>query len=311
MRIAVDEARVYWLSKSRSFSYVRSCEKNNCARTIVTYDVSNADLSGGHALAFQELAVHGHHIYWTRYTSGTGHSILSCPSAGCKRTGENDRHQRLSLDDGGRRNTRLLDDVSRGRDGHAPLADRRGASQALALNEVRPDRILVDATHLYWIGHWGLPNAEVRRVVKQGGEPPVSLVMGQNQAAMLALDSDFFHWANSYSVGTISRCPLSGCAGAAPMLIADQAHAGTLVTDGKSIFWTNITGASTGDQGRAAVLRCPVETCASATQTLAVQTFASDGLSMAIDQSDVYWVAQGDRDPKGSFPHATIYRHAK
>jgi hypothetical protein len=51
-RIAADAKRVYWLS---SRSHVRSCEKSNCARTIVTYEVSNAHTR----VAFSELAVQG------------------------------------------------------------------------------------------------------------------------------------------------------------------------------------------------------------------------------------------------------------
>jgi hypothetical protein len=187
-----------------------------------------------------------------------------------------------------------------------------GAPQAIALNESRPNQVRVDATHVYWVANWGLPNAAVKRVVKQGDEPPVTLVMEQNQAFSLALDSDFFYWTNFYSVGTISRCPLSGCADAPTMLIADQARPSALITDGTSIFWMNVTG-ELGAQQRAAVMRCPVGSCASALETLAVQTFAAGGWSMAVDQSDVYWVAQGEDEPTGSFffPHATIYRHAK
>jgi len=319
MRIAVDDARVYWLSRlpdnpsaSRArFARVRSCQKSDCAATIVTYDELSADLGGGTFHYFQELAVHGGNVYWARSSGTADHSILSCPSAGCsgppKTVVSNVRLTTMAVDETHVYWTFYVDGAIMRRS--LTGAD---APQAIALNESQPDQILVDATHVYWIANRGMAHAAVKRVAKQGGEPPVTLVMEQNQASSLALDSDFFYWANDYSVGAISRCPLSGCAGAPAMLIAGQAHPSALVTDGKSIFWMNWTGEPTGVQGRAAVLRCPVGACASALETLAIQTFASGGLSMAVDQSDVYWVAQGeDATNYGVFPHATIYRHAK
>jgi hypothetical protein len=64
---------------------------------------------------------------------------------------------------------------------------------------------------------------------------------------------------------------------------------------------------------RGAVRHCIIGQCAASLQTWATQTFAYDGMSMALDDSDLYWVAQGAEDPPNSrfYPQATIYRHPK
>ncbi|HMI83032.1 MAG TPA: hypothetical protein VK550_03005 [Polyangiaceae bacterium] len=322
MKIAVDKTRVYWLSRLPAgysaaeparYSRVRSCQKSDCPSTIVTYDSATFDATGALPLQeFYELTVRDDNVYWARYTGGPRLSILTCPSVGCAGApkivvGDVDVTS-IAVDAthvywASRRDTAIL---------RRPLTGS-SVPQAIALNENTPDEILVDATHVYWIANWGSANATIKRVSKQGGEPAVTLVTDQNQASSLALDDTFFYWANSYSVGTISRCPLSGCLGAPTVLVADQNRPSALVTDGASIFWTSVTDESSHFQTLAAVKRCRVDSCASATDTLAVQMFAWMGMSMALDASDVYWLAQGaeERAGNGFYPHASIYRHAK
>jgi hypothetical protein len=305
IRIAVDETRLYWLSRSR----VRSCKKGDCAATIVTYD--EATVGSGSHREFYELAVGSDHVHWASL-EGAGVSILSCPSAGCSGA------PRVVATDVGL--TAIAVDETHVYWASLPVTAimRRpltgaGTSQVIAPTDTLAKPIVVDATHVYWIANAGLAHGAVKRVAKQGGEPPVTLVMEQNQASSLALDAEFFYWANSHYAGTISRCPLSGCVGAPTMIATGQTRPKAVVTDGRSIFWMNVTGDATAGETRAAVMRCPIEACASALETLAVQTFAQDGLSMVIDGSDIYWVAQGFEEGIRSefFPHATIYRHSK
>jgi len=111
---------------------------------------------------------------------------------------------------------------------------------------------------------------------------------------------------------SISRCPLTGCGDAPAVIIGEQDGVSGLVTDGTSIFWVNFRPDSNQlDDQQGAVMRCPIDGCASQKETLAVQTFDRTGLSMAVDSSDVYWVAQGAPSTLGIYPHATIYRHPK
>jgi hypothetical protein len=84
------------------------------------------------------------------------------------------------------------------------------------------------------------------------------------------------------------------------------------VTDGKSIFWTAVVDVPTPDTVRAAVMRCPIDDCAAQTETLAVHTVPSTGTTMAVDATDVYWLApQGVFSDGGYFVRSTIYRHPK
>jgi hypothetical protein len=141
----------------------------------------------------------------------------------------------------------------------------------------------------------------------------VTLIAGQNRAASLAVDSEYFYWANSYSIGTISRCPLQGCVGAPTVLIAGQARPGDLVVDGRSMAWMNVDGDYVGVEGsasRAKVMRCPVDGCEVGMHTLADQI---GGTSMIGDSSHLCWIALGPLGPfpYTDFPQATIYRHPK
>lgn len=307
VKVAVDDTRVYWLSRQPN-ARVRSCKKGDCAATVVTYDA--VDL-GGPYRDFSELALYGDHVYWARLDE-KGVSILRCPSAGC------DSAPQVVATDVGL--TSIGVDESHVYWATLPVTAivRRaltgaGASQTIAPNNALARPIAVDATHVYWIAGAGMANASVMRVAKEGNEPPVTLVTGQNQASWLALDAEFVYWTNSFSAGTISRCPLSGCVGAPTVIVAGQTNPTMLVTDGKSAFWMNVTGDKLAGETTATVMRCPIDACASALETLAVQTFAGDGLSMALDRTDVYWVAQGFEESfrSATFPRATIYRHPK
>ena len=136
----------------------------------------------------------------------------------------------------------------------------------------------------------------------------------QNQASSLSLDEGFVYWANTFLDGSIVRCPLLGCPGPPTVLVAHQRRPMVPIADGKNLFWMNIVDEANHLGPRAAVMRCPIEACASATETMAVQAFSTDGMSMAMDRSDVYWVAQGTEELPmmgGYYPHATIYRRAK
>ena len=101
------------------------------------------------------------------------------------------------------------------------------------------------------------------------------------------------------------------------MLIGDQDPLVTIVSDGISIFWISETNESTGDESRGMVMRCPIDDCASRRDALASLVFyrdtRSEVVAMVADDNDVYWIAQGRRDPIGArfYPHATIYRHHK
>ena len=322
IRIAVDDLRIYWMSMvptpTSPVSRVRSCQKVDCPSTIVTYESTfDATLSSLLQEENNALAVGGSNVAWTQpirlpIRVDPTVTILSCPSAGCGEAptviASNVALTALAIDEThaywtSHQDTAILRRSLTG----------TGTTEAIALNETEFGQLRVNDTHAYWISPLGRPNGVVKRVVKQGGQPVETLVTEQNQPSALALDSDFFYWSNSYSVGTISRCPLTGCAGAPTVIVVDQDRPSPIVTDGKSIFWTKVADAPSPNVMRVAVMRCPIDGCASGMETLATQTLPQMGMSMAIDDSDVYWVVPRYRPGDGGGRQAisTIYRHPK
>jgi hypothetical protein len=323
MKIAVDDQRIYWYSalprswgeaKPIVYARVRSCLKSDCPSTITTYDSTTFDWNVPRIPGdYYGLSAAGDSVYWVRGADASvGMSILSCPSAGCvgapRVIASSVRLSSMAVDESHVYWT-SWDDTAVLR---LPLAGG-GTPQAIALNTTAADQIALSGSHVYWIEQAGQANASIKRVPKDGSAPATILAAGQNHAATLAVDSDFAYWGNSFSVGSLARCPLTGCTADPTVLIANQNLPRALVVDGKSIFWMTVIGTFQIDEMRAAVMRCPVDGCEAAAETLAVQLFSEQGMSMAVDVSHVYWVAQGLVDPVGDgfFPHATIYRHMK
>ena len=127
-------------------------------------------------------------------------------------------------------------------------------------------------------------NAAIKRAPKEGGEP-TTIASDQNQAIALAVDAEFVYWANSYSVGTIQRCPLAGCTAPPEVLVTKQNSPHELAVDGKWLNWIRLVDDIDVNGTRAAVMRCALADCASSTETLAVQLFSLEGMSMAADNS--------------------------
>jgi hypothetical protein len=316
MQFAVDDARIYWISTTPNAnvkSRVRSCQKSDCPSTVVTYDEGD-DIEPGDA-DHDSLAVGGGNVAWTTGSNSRAAiptvTILVCPSTGCVGAptvvASNVTLASLAIDETHAYWTSISDTAVLRRS-----LTGAGAPEALALNENGGAQLRLGETHAYWIGSPRKINGSVKRVLKQGGAPPEVVVTEQNQAAWLALDSTSFYWANSYLLGTISRCPLSGCVDAPAVIVGDQNRPSPIVTDGKSIFWMAVVDVTEPTSVRAAVMRCPVDGCASQMDTLAVHTVPNTGASMAIDESDVYWlVRRSVSSERGWTVQSTIYRHPK
>ena len=317
-QFAVDDERIYWISTAwhpDTTSRVRSCRKVDCPSTGVTYDEGD-DIATGDP-QHDALVVGGGRVAWTvstgndRFVSTV--AILVCPSSGCAGAptvvASNVAVTSLAIDETHVYWSSTLDTAVLRRS-----LTGSGTIEAIALNEISATQLRVGENHVYWISSPSAfgANASVKRVLKQGGAPVEVMVKEQNQGSWLALDSSFFYWANSYLLGTISRCPLSGCADAPTLIIGDQNHPGPLLTDGKSIFWTAVVDVPYPKSELGAVVQCPIDGCASQVDTFAVQTFPEGGPLMAVDQSDVYWLGQGSVPSEGGLSsQSTIYRHSK
>jgi hypothetical protein len=111
------------------------------------------------------------------------------------------------------------------------------------------------------------------------------------------------------------RAALAACQGNISDVVAGEGRPTKLATDGTSLYWMTVDVIDSSEthhaQGR--VWTCVIASCAATRQVLAVQRFARDGMSMALDATHVYWVAQGQQEGLNGrfYPRATIYRHAK
>jgi hypothetical protein len=319
MKIAVDDKRVYWY-EGVSFPCcdphstkpgVRSCLKSDCQSTITTYDSHADDPNTASLDEYVALAAAGDNVYWAQAAQDPFlRTILTCPSAGCAgapRTIVSNIHfNSFAVDESHVYWTSLQDSAVF----RLPLSGV-GIPETIAQNETSPDYLALRGSHAYWIERANGANSVIKRAPKQGGGLTETLAMAQNQATALNVDAEFAYWPNSYSVGSILRCPLSGCPGGPEVMVANQPWISALAEDGKSIFWISRVDPSTPTVLQATVMRCPIDGCASAVETLAVQSFHFQGMFMAVDGSYIYWVAQGLPEPmySSTFLHATIYRH--
>jgi hypothetical protein len=280
---------------------------------VITYDSGTFDPSGKTGgNDFYDVAVGGEHVYWTKNVAEGGVSLFSCESLGCSAA------------------PRIIDGVATGSwyaadathvywgSGHDTailrLPSVGGARvEAIALNQSAPGKIALTPTHVYWMNASDMLTWSLVRVAKGGGEPPTTLFTMPAPGA-LTVDDAFVYWTSSVSNGAIFRCPLAGCDRGPAMLITQQSFPTELVTDGNIMVWINVLERVSAYRVRGEVVRCRIEACAATLKTWSVQDFSTDGMSLAMDETDVYWVAQG-REPlamgTGFFPDAAIYRHSK
>jgi hypothetical protein len=322
--VLVDDKRVYWYTATPTggTAVLRSCAKASCESTLVTYDsITRNDTTGFGSGPYRDVVLDGANIYWQKQAwvsevndpspLSTLHvTVNSCPLEGCngKATSlgnfafsSSRPPSSIAVDDQFLYWTSPADSgVFRCRLPDCP------SPQTVALNQPRPGAIAVNATHVYWIAEPNDPHARIVRAAKDGSEPQgVVIASEQNQAASLVLDSTYVYWTDHYVAGTVQRCPLSGCEGAPTVLSTDQTYPDAIAVDGTHVYWLN------SDAGE--LVGCLAESCTPTRQVLAKGlTFWGGGQTLAYDDHDIYWVAQGMPDrPYGAFPNATIYRLPK
>jgi hypothetical protein len=319
IEVAVDAERLVWRSRKLEKanagyrpSYVRGCRKDDCVSTTITYAHGEIDLN--------VVANQGNVYWWQRVQeSSVDGSILTCPMTGCIDSPQtvltNIGFGPMSVDEeylywGSGSDSAVL----------RYSLTRQSKVEVIALNLFASHVIAGDA-HVYWDEplpadrpHLEQTQRVIRRAPKTGDQPPQTLVEDQARGA-LVIDDKFVYWAVERPDGAIFRCPLSGCEGAPMLLIADQQMPTALVTDGRTMTWVNVAGWGFGrgpDLVRGSVMHCNVEACAATLQTWSTQTFPSSGISLAADDSDVYWIATNsdEIDRTDTFARRTIYRHA-
>jgi len=243
----------------------RDCEGGACS------DGGCAPIPAG-ALATGQLdpiamAADGVNVYWlTVGATWTGHGdlppmkswgaqVLRCAATGC-----------------GNRPTVLVT--------YPPL-DGVGAVGGLP---VAPSALAVDATNVYWT------DAHSVRACAIGGCgcSPTSLASGLIQPPGVAAAAGRVFWtvwtSGSPDTGDVGSCPVAGCAGASPTLLATaQGGAQGVAADDSDVYWLDTSA------GAGSVLRCPVGGCDGGPTELASDQ--GNPIAVALDATNVYWTS--------------------
>ena len=313
IEVFVDDARLYWVTAAENQlappQSLRSCLKDQCATTEVTYYTSS-EIGPG-----LDVALDGANVYW--YRDPSPGVILSCPRSGCG------QGPRTVIDN--------IDETSIATDGtflywtsqqetsvfRCALGNCRATQTALAQGQGSPAALAVSGGYAYWIADDAPASDAIRRVATDGLSPVEDLATEQNATSSLTIREPYVYFTNSTSVGAVLRCPVTGCPSGPTVVASRLAFPTGVVADDTNAYWINL-----GDMVLTTIApdgsfaKCAVGGCGTNTDTLASSdTFWDTGdYAVAIDDQYVYWVIEGaEGDPVGQygFPNAAIHRLAK
>lgn len=286
--LLVDEQRLYWQSSDQAF---RSCLKENCRSSIVTYTASSDMDSAGIQLHANIAVSHGQAFWLANPPRGT---LYSCPTTGCQKP------------------TRLLRDPALP-DGYGLAADG-GHVYWLSTKDVyqcaaagcgnSPARAPFSEGALpvffggdaFWIQRSN-GSSRIRRAPRDGSAAAVSLVervdAGFGAIQEIAINARYAYWLDDTS--RVLRCPLSGCDAEPDVLEAEAGDKQRLRADERGVYWLDFHEVPEGTgivQVHDAVHFCANSGCAPST---ALGTF--DQLdTYALDDDFIYFTARIPRD---------------
>ena len=311
--LAVDDARVYWAAEDnprlpgqypRECSVVRSCAKDDCAGTVITY---------GYLQGASYLAVNKGSVFWQRWTGmQPTQQIVSCPISGCKdspaviATGISPIS--LAADD-----AYVYWHSSDAAILKCPVHGCAGPPELVAsLDHFSPrDSLTLDETHLYWLIGNGAPKPGGIATVPIDGSAPVRFIVdGLGIPQSLAVRRETVFWSEYGSGGAVKSCPVTGCRGAPTVLASALEFSALLDVDGDRAYWFLSTGDWSGSRqdASAQLVQCSVDGCGSSPTVLTNEPHGPQ--AMAIDASHIYWVAIGEHkmNESGLYNDSTIQR---
>jgi hypothetical protein len=239
-RLAFDADNVYWTSRRAATDGggVYTCPRAGCGastpRTVLP------DLH--YAL---DIAIHGNLLFVT--TNGSG-ALFRCTLPACS--------DPISLFEGQDSTLGLALDVDRayaanegssGATGSIVSCPQTGPClplMVLASLLDGPHEVAVYAGQIYWVESSG----KVSRCPRDGcGGPPTEMATGPDTAQSIAVDDSGIYWTirgnpPTYPEGQVLMCPLAGCMGRAPIVVADhQPYAVKIVLTSTVIYWITNT----------------------------------------------------------------------
>ena len=290
-KIVVDDERVYWLGYGRTLKkFVQSCQKQDCAATLITYD-AQSDIEE------RTLAVRAGQLYWYRSSAA---ELLSCPRAGC--SGAPRSVARMLVDSTSGPWTNAFDDdrfYFTNLDVRTTISSvsltQPGPAQAVA--STKPALLVgLDDAHAYWVT-WaadGGYDAELSRARKDGSSSVSEVIatdvkLGAFDQFAFGTDRTGIYWTNNQLAGSINRCPTAGCTGASESITGPVRAPQKLLIDGSDLYYAYET-----QSGRLGLATCELPACAQSTRlTLTEKLFTPELL--ALDDQYLY-VATSEQD---------------
>jgi hypothetical protein len=302
--LALDETRVYWSTQRPDPSaadtpeesdVVRSCEKNNCAATVVTYATSQPYV--------RDLVVDRTRVYWIGLPVHPSNScIVACPIRGC------DGPPTVIVQDVEAMGL-VVDDLhvywlSPGAGLlRCSLQGCQGPPMLVAATEVPyrtegPGSISVDNTDVYWITRDPHPSelGSLMAVPKDGSLPPRAMVAGVHLPRQLAIGDGTIFWTEESMGGTVQSCPLTGCASEPVLIASQQAYPQSLAVGRESAYW--LTSLDLGPLSffaggwRGQLVECAITGCGASPSVLATEE--GGPRAVAVDATHVYWTTHSE-----------------
>jgi len=287
---------LYWIADRGQGSAILRCEKRDCANTQTPVHQRERDQT------LLGMEVRGDFIYVVQ-----PQGIYSCRTSDCTTLTAvvaDIKPSAVAFDEDHVYWSNRLDSKIYS----CPLAGCGPRDVSVRINGTDALELAVDATTLYWISGdsaYPHPPSFLMSAPKDGSVPPKALALRQNQAASLRLHNGFVFWATSFTVGTVAQCPLAGCRGDQPEILADHQYFPLFVdVVADAIFWMNGSSAP-GDPRPVQIASCQPASCSSTLEVLDQGTGGSRGArrrtpgtfgdamvaprELAVDDDAVYW----------------------
>jgi hypothetical protein len=287
--MAVDEQRLYWFGSRlprrplEPGHFLRSCEKRNCAATLVTYDAPPHRV-------YDDFYVSGGNVHWYRWNASG--ELLACPIAGCSGS---PRTLAKGLSFGA---TAFDDDrfyFSNALSLYSLSLSQPGPPQPIA--SLNATMLLIHEAYAYGlVGDSPLdeqpPDASLVRARKDSASNVETIaddvMFSPSRNFGFTVDTSSIYWTNNQLTGSINRCPLTGCSGGSDVVIGSLRGPQNLQIDGSELYYLYEP-----EPYRYALSSCTLPACAPSFPLIehldATDAFAMDGeyLYVATTEQDV------------------------
>jgi len=245
-KIVVDDQRMYWIGSQLPriddddyVWYLRSCQKRNCASTLVTYGVQ----SNRWPYLF---AVNAGQVYWH-----DGGRLLACPIAGCNGSPRT-LADGLSVEVATFANERFYFSGSSSLLSFYDLSISKPDPQEVFASLPPPAGLAELAIHEHdayalakeFVSLGFETSAGLLVRIRQDGTSPIEAIASdvkysrqRERGFGLATDATSIYWTDNLLTGAIKRCPLTGCSGESAVVLSPLRAPQTLQIDESELYY--------------------------------------------------------------------------